>query len=198
MERQTSKESILLASLELFAEKGFNGVGINEITQKAGITKPSLYYFFGSKDGLFTALLERYFEILNTSVKKASSYKALPDEYEEDVYATLKNVVLAFFNFAQNNRLFYQLILAVTSAPPFSDASRLSAIFIADQRRILHEMFVTISAVHTNIQNKETYLTWSFIAIVNAAIDLWLNGENELTEDLAHTIVHQFMHGIYA
>lgn len=198
MERQTSKENILLASLELFANSGFDGVGINEITQLAGITKPSLYYFFGSKEGLFTALLERYFAVLNESVKSASAYNAVPEEYFDDVYATLKNIVLAYFDFAQSNRLFYQLILDVTSAPPSSNAARLSGTFLAEQRRLLHNAFSAFSSVHTNIQGKETFLSWSFIAIINAAIQLWLNGDEKLTPELAHSIVHQFMHGIYA
>lgn len=198
MERQTSKENILLASLELFAKNGFDGVGINEITQMAGITKPSLYYFFGSKEGLFTAILERYFNILNSSTKTASEYSAIPDEYFEDVYATLKNIVLCYFDFAKNNPLFYQLILDITSAPPSSNTARISSIYIAEQRNIIKDAFLSFAKVHTNIQTKETFLTWSFIAIVNAAIELWLRKEEELSDELAHKIVHQFMHGIYA
>lgn len=198
MERTTSKENIILASLELFAENGFDGVGINEITQRAGITKPSLYYFFGSKEGLFTSLLERYCGVLHAELQKASAYSAVPDEYFEDVYATLKNIVLAYFSFAKENRLFYQVLLDLFSVPPSSNAARISVAFLAEQREIIRNAFLSFSAVHTNIKGKETFLTWSFIAIVNAAVGLWFTGEEKLSEDLAHTIVHQFMHGIYA
>lgn len=198
MERTTSKESIILASLELFAANGYDGVGINEITQRAGITKPSLYYFFGSKEGLFTSLLERYFNKLNGEIKTASSYNAIPDDYFNDVYATLKNIVTAYFDFAKENRLFYQLLLDLFSSPPSSDSARLSASFIAEQRSLVFGAFSSFSAVHTNMAGKETYLTWSFIAIVNAAVALYLNGDETLSSELAHTIVHQFMHGIYA
>lgn len=198
MEKTSSKENIIQASLELFASKGYDGVGITEITQRAGITKPTLYYFFGSKEGLFTAVLERYFLQLNAQTKDAAVYNSTPEEYFNDVYATLKNIVLAYFAFAQENKLFYQLVLDLFSAPPSSDAARLSSVFLTEQRRILREAFASFSAVHTNIAGKETFFSWSFIAIINAAIDLWIGGEEKLSDDLAHTIVHQFMHGIYA
>ena len=44
-------ERILQCALELFYAKGYDAVGVQEIAQKAGITKPTLYYYFGSKYG---------------------------------------------------------------------------------------------------------------------------------------------------
>ena len=47
-----NRERILQCALELFYAKGYDAVGVQEIAQKAGITKPTLYYYFGSKYGL--------------------------------------------------------------------------------------------------------------------------------------------------
>ena len=49
---------ILDAAIEIFAEKGFSGANVDEIASKAEITKPTLYYHYGSKEGLFAAVLE--------------------------------------------------------------------------------------------------------------------------------------------
>lgn len=48
-----NRERILQCALELFYAKGYDAVGVQEIAQKAGITKPTLYYYFGSKYGPF-------------------------------------------------------------------------------------------------------------------------------------------------
>ena len=53
-----NREKILRCALELFYHKGYDAVGIQEICQSAGITKPTLYHYFGSKYGLLEVLLE--------------------------------------------------------------------------------------------------------------------------------------------
>jgi AcrR family transcriptional regulator len=43
-----NKEKIMQCALELFANKGYDGTGIQEITQISEVTKPTLYYYFGN------------------------------------------------------------------------------------------------------------------------------------------------------
>ena len=52
-----NRENILTCALELFYQRGYDAVGIQEICQAAGITKPTLYHYFGSKYGLLEVLL---------------------------------------------------------------------------------------------------------------------------------------------
>jgi TetR/AcrR family transcriptional regulator len=54
-----TREMILDGALVEFSEKGFDGARIDEIAMRAGVNKNLLYHHYGSKDGLFTALLER-------------------------------------------------------------------------------------------------------------------------------------------
>jgi TetR/AcrR family transcriptional regulator len=53
-----SASRILEAALALFAEKGFDATSIREICEAAGITRPTLYYFYESKEGLYRAAIE--------------------------------------------------------------------------------------------------------------------------------------------
>lgn len=55
----SSRERILQAAEEEFAEKGFAGVRIDEIARAAGANKQLIYYYFGSKAKLYDAVLER-------------------------------------------------------------------------------------------------------------------------------------------
>jgi AcrR family transcriptional regulator len=53
-----ARQRLLETATELFAEKGYAGTSVREIVERAGVSKPVLYYYFKSKEGLFYAILE--------------------------------------------------------------------------------------------------------------------------------------------
>lgn len=57
--RDESRERILRAAGREFAAKGFDGARVDAIAAAARLNKQLLYHYFGSKDGLFTEVLER-------------------------------------------------------------------------------------------------------------------------------------------
>lgn len=54
-----TRERILAAGAELFGKKGFNGCGLSEILQQAGVPKGSFYHYFSSKEEFGVVLIER-------------------------------------------------------------------------------------------------------------------------------------------
>lgn len=50
------KAKLLRVALTHFAAKGYDGVQVREVAEEAGVSKPTLYYHFGSKEGLFRQL----------------------------------------------------------------------------------------------------------------------------------------------
>jgi AcrR family transcriptional regulator len=54
-----ARERILASSYQLFARRGIRGVGIEEVIDRAGVAKATLYRHFPSKDQLVLAFLER-------------------------------------------------------------------------------------------------------------------------------------------
>ena len=65
------KEEIILATLELAAEKGLAGVSMSMIADKIGIKKPSLYKHFSSKD----EIVEAMYQFLREQSKKNANIK---------------------------------------------------------------------------------------------------------------------------
>lgn len=61
MERDTRTE-LLRAAEQIFAHKGYAGVGINEVVSSVGVPKGSFYHYFASKDAFGEAVITRYFE----------------------------------------------------------------------------------------------------------------------------------------
>ncbi|MFY9343322.1 MAG: TetR family transcriptional regulator C-terminal domain-containing protein [Planctomycetota bacterium] len=56
---QDTRERILAAGTTLFGQKGFNGCGLNEVLQAAGVPKGSFYHYFHSKEEFGVAVIER-------------------------------------------------------------------------------------------------------------------------------------------
>lgn len=52
------RKALFMAGINLFAEKGYASTSVREIVSLAGVTKPVLYYYFKSKEGLFRAILD--------------------------------------------------------------------------------------------------------------------------------------------
>ncbi|MEB3287441.1 MAG: TetR/AcrR family transcriptional regulator [Vampirovibrionales bacterium] len=55
----TVREKILQEAKRLFRKKGFEGVSLNEIVTKSDVKKPTIYHYFGDKEGLFVEILIR-------------------------------------------------------------------------------------------------------------------------------------------
>jgi AcrR family transcriptional regulator len=70
MATKSTRERILAAAKELFYGEGIRSVGIEAIAARAGVTKPALYYYFGSKDGLIAAYLHARNEAILASLEK--------------------------------------------------------------------------------------------------------------------------------
>ncbi len=55
---RTTRGKMLEVATEMFSQRGYSACSVAEIVAGAGVTKPVLYYYFGSKEGLFRTILE--------------------------------------------------------------------------------------------------------------------------------------------
>jgi TetR/AcrR family transcriptional regulator len=54
----STREKIFLSAAQLFSQKGYNGVSMREIAEHSSISKPTIYYYFGSKEGIYSSLIQ--------------------------------------------------------------------------------------------------------------------------------------------
>ena len=55
-----AEERILKAATDVFAEKGYDAAGVDEIAKRADVTKPLIYYYFKGKKTILEELIKRY------------------------------------------------------------------------------------------------------------------------------------------
>ncbi len=98
-----TREKILQAALEAFAEKGFDGVSVDEIARRAGVKKALIYYYFPSKEELFKEVWERSMDELEEHLFKEI-------EGEKSYMSKIKRLLRAYVDFVTNRKVISEVI----------------------------------------------------------------------------------------
>jgi len=186
-----NKENIIKAGIKLFSERGYDGIGVQEIVEQVNVTKPTLYHYFGSKRGLLDEILKLYGDVFYQVVKE----KAI---YANDITKNLNELAFTFIDFAKNNKEFYRMHLAMHFSPPDSEANQAVSVMNEKIYRSIEELFKNAEVDHGNMRGRSKIYAVTFIGMINSYISLSLNGYIELYDQLIYKAVHQFMHGIFS
>jgi AcrR family transcriptional regulator len=97
------RSRILEAALTAFAERGYDAASIAEIGQRAGVAKSVMYHHFGSKAGLYEAVVEKQTEDIVEAVAAA-----VPDD---PAAPRLRAGVDAYFQFLKSRPTVWRLLV---------------------------------------------------------------------------------------
>jgi AcrR family transcriptional regulator len=107
LSRADRMEQTLTAARSLFAERGFAAVTMDEVAAAVGVTKPLLYNYFGNKEQLYIACMERAGDTLTATVAEAVAAAADPGE-------ALSAGVRSFFAFLDDDRAAWAVLFDET------------------------------------------------------------------------------------
>ena len=102
-----SRSAILDAAEELFAERGYEASSLAEIGLRAGVSRGTPGYFFGSKADLHRAVLERCFEEVRRAVRAGRDRTMSGSHTPEEI---LEGAVSDYFDFLSTRPNFVRLI----------------------------------------------------------------------------------------
>jgi AcrR family transcriptional regulator len=184
-----SSDRILQSALELFSSKGYDATAVREICEASGITKPTLYHFYGSKEGVYRALVEGVLERFRSQ---------LVDQIAQPgpVVLRLQRVARAYFDAARGQRDLMRFLFSIVHNPPASaPAVDLSSFYeeivrlvagVTDEGVLRGELAPGPTDVRMLL----------FMGALGEALCGWmLHGRPELTEDLADSIVDTLLRG---
>ncbi|MCA1824982.1 MAG: TetR/AcrR family transcriptional regulator, partial [Frankia sp.] len=103
---RVAEDSLLDAATAVFATEGFDRATMDGIAGRAGVTKPTLYARFGSKEDLFAAAVEREYDLRKARLFEA--YAAGGDD--EPFRRRLHNWVAAYFDLVRERPEGFRLI----------------------------------------------------------------------------------------
>ena len=104
LEAAKTREDILAIATVEFSEKGLAGARIDDIADRTSSSKRMIYYYFGSKDALYRAVLERAYERIRKQ-EKAARFEDLEPEQ------ALRAIIGHTFDYHHDHPEFVRLVM---------------------------------------------------------------------------------------
>ena len=119
--RAERERQILAVAEQVFASDGYQDTSMDDIAQRVGLSKPMLYEYFGSKEGLLLACLERAKRELLEATTRAAAKAEGPEQL-------LHDCLHAFFRFSEEHAQAWALLRNEAAIPNSSVNSELESI----------------------------------------------------------------------
>ena len=191
-----NRERILTCALDLFYSKGYDAVGIQEICQAAGVAKPTMYHYFGSKYGLLETLLREGFADLINALEQIMLNQ---NRVEESLYKLLSMLM----DYASANYKAYRLLMSLYYSPRENETYQAVKPYIGQIHNRTVRIFEVASHTLGNMHGRQQQFATGFLGLINHYI-LFLGDEHSLetgikvSEETKRSLLHQFLHGIYS
>ena len=183
-----TREQVLTHARLLFMQRGFASVSVGEVAEAVGVTKPTLYYHFGDKEGLYTA-------VLCDVMHEVGGYIRQVTESPLSLRQRLYEVTLGYFLYAN-----------ATMEPMLRDtneligAERAAQVWDAYRNHVLaplHGLMEEGMARHELRQGDADILVRAFLALLDGFTDP--GGHTARSHDehqhMAETLIALFLHG---
>ena len=131
-----TRTRLLESAVQIFERKGYASASVREVAEMAGVTKPTLYYHFGSKEGLLVAILEeaiREFDrTLSAAIARTGTARERLMGLCEDVFSVFElNIPIV--------RVAHTVFLGPVDAAPAFDLTAFERLWRESLQRMIEE-----------------------------------------------------------
>jgi AcrR family transcriptional regulator len=184
--RDERRAQLLDAALEVFTQAGYHSAPMDEIADRAGVSKPVLYQHFPSKLDLYLAVLDLHIEALLFQINRAVAAKS---DNQERVRAATQ----AYFDFINHEGEAFRLLFESDMSVEPKVRERLN--------RMTYDAanaFSAIISANTGLGHENSLmLAVGLIGHVQSAARHWLErGENIAQSDAVNIAFNQVWRGI--
>lgn len=192
--RERSMKRLTQAAFELFVIRGYHATSLEAISSKAGLTKGSVYFYFGSKEKLVLQMFD-----------------VLREDLVDGLVATLRNPVGnhvdriiryihegADFGAERPNELLFMIQMAIEFARQDNDIAKAIRELYGDVHKAVEEVVQEAQAVGAMSSDIDSRSFASMIVAVHDGMMLeWhLRGAEISGPDLVKNVRHMLLHGI--
>lgn len=185
---------LLQCAKELFYAKGYDAVGVQEIVERAGLTKPTLYYYFGNKIGLLKTLIEVKYDELRQLIQQVRSQ-------DVGIRELLYLLGQTYCDFFESDREFYMLMMALFYSARENEAYQAVKPYVTEFYETLVDVFRKASNELGNMNGRERQFAIGFIGTVNHYLLLHCEmdptHQKPITSSQLTSLINQYMYGIF-
>ena len=177
---------LLEAAVRLFAHKGYPATSTREIVEAAGVTKPMLYYYFQSKEGLLAAALAHFADAFHERLRAVVSEPREPFEQ-------LVQLVWTHLAFCQDHKPLARLFFVLSFGPD----DQKSLVDLNEYTQVSHDLVMQVveRAVISGLVRDACEFGVALEGMINIWIMAALHEGTELTEPLARRIITNLLEG---
>jgi AcrR family transcriptional regulator len=176
--RPARRRQLLGAAQEVFVEQGYHAAAMDEIAERAGVSKPVLYQHFPGKLELYLALLDENTDLLVATVREALASTA---DNRQRVAATFG----AFFDFVGGEGGAFRLVFESDLGNDPAVRQRLDR-----SGRECAEMISQVIREDTGMSEDEAhFLGTGLVGMAQVTARYWLNSNRPIPKDAAEQLV---------
>lgn len=161
------REQLLHSAISVFAEHGFHAASMNDVAERAGVTKPVLYQHFSSKRELFSEILVEIGKQLLTRIEKATAEASGPRQQ-------IENGFHAYFTFVASETEAFRVLFGAGARrdPEFAEYSRQTESTIA-------HAIADLIVVNGEKAEQADILAHGIVGMTESASRYWLANNRE-------------------
>ncbi len=173
----------------VFAARGFHEASLQEIARDAGISKPMIYSYFGSKEGLYFAYIELAGRRLLTRMAKAAD--RVDNAGVIDAQARLLATSRAFFAHVDENREEWSVLFGELAGrgAPFSREVAAVRKDITNRTAALFELVLRRAGTAPEKVGGAEALAYAFVGAGESLANWWLEHPEESTDAMANRLI---------
>jgi AcrR family transcriptional regulator len=176
--RSARRKQLLEAAQEVFVANGYHAAAMDEIAERAGVSKPVLYQHFPGKLELYLALLDQHVELLGEQVRGALTST-------EDNKARVERCIQAYFDFVDNPGGAFRLVFE-------SDLRNEPAV----RERVERSLQISVDALSDTIardtgldRDEAELLSCGLAGLAEVSARWWLASEGRVPKDRAVSLL---------
>ena len=176
--KRKRREQLLTVAQDVFAANGYHATAMDEIAERAGVSKPVLYQHFPGKLDLYSALLDVHVDELVSAVKEAL-------DSTTDNKQRVKNAVGAFYDFVNSETGAYRMVFE-------SDLRGEPAVQAAvdrANRAPVDAITQTITSDAGLSEDKARLLASGLVGLSQVSARYWLDNHNSISRDEAVSLI---------
>ncbi|HXA61721.1 MAG TPA: TetR/AcrR family transcriptional regulator [Streptosporangiaceae bacterium] len=176
--RMARRRQLLGAAQEVFVAQGYHAAAMDEIAERAGVSKPVLYQHFPGKLELYLALLDEHAEALVTCVRTAL-------ESTDDNKTRVQASMAAFYDFVAGEGEAYRLVFE-------SDLRNVAPVRARVERanQQCAELIARAIAEDTDAPSEEAYLLgMGLVGMAEVSARYWLAQHKSIPKDTAEQLI---------
>ncbi len=180
------REQLLDIGRSLFAQKGFDATSVEEIAQKAGVSKPVVYEHFGGKEGLYAVVVDREMRALLDSITGALTSQGHPREL-------LEHAAFALLDYVESSTDGFRILVRDS---PVAQSTGTFASLISDAATQVEHIMVSEFKMRVFEPKFAPMYAQMLVGMVALTGQWWLDARNPKKADVAAHLVNLAWNGL--